>query len=133
MPIVNSFLDNRPLILAGYSYGTRSLTASQGDLVAGTVLGMVTATGALRVTAIANGDGSETARYVLAQDVADSALAQNVRVLLSGMVDGDNLVFGGVETIFSVVAATGLTQQDNLKANGIVALHGDDLSALDNT
>ena len=133
MPIINSFLDNRPIVLRGDAYETRVLTAAQGALVIGTVLGVVTATGALRVCAIGNGDGSQVARMVLAQDAANAVGTQNVRVLIAGMVDGDQLTFGGVETQFSVVAATNLTHRDSLRANGITAMHGDDLLAWDNT
>ncbi|HET6499062.1 MAG TPA: head decoration protein [Coriobacteriia bacterium] len=133
MPIINSFLDNRPIVLRGDAYETRMLTAAQGDLVIGTVLGVVTATGNLRVCGIGNGDGSQVARMVLAQDAPNAAGTQNVRVLIAGMVDGDQLTFSGVETQFSVVAATNLTHRDSLRANGITAMHGDDLLAWDNT
>lgn len=133
MPITNSFLDNRPIVLRGDAYETRVLTAAQGALVIGTVLGVVTATGNLRVCGIGNGDGSQVARMVLAQDAPNAAGTQNVRVLIAGMVDGDQLTFSGVETQFSVVAATNLTHRDSLRANGITAMHGDDLLAWDNT
>ena len=133
MPIINSFLDNRPIVLRGDAYETRVLTAAQGALVIGTVLGVVTATGNLRVCGIGNGDGSLVARMVLAQDAPNAAGTQNVRVLIAGMVDGDQLTFAGVETQFSVVVATNLTHRDSLRANGITAMHGDDLLAWDNT
>lgn len=133
MPIINSFLDNRPIVLRGDAYETRVLTAAQGALVIGTVLGVVTATGNLRVCGIGNGDGSQVARMVLAQDAPNAAGTQNVRVLIAGMVDGDQLTFAGVETQFSVVVATNLTHRDSLRANGITAMHGDDLLAWDNT
>lgn len=133
MSIINSFLDNRPIVLRGDAYETRVLTAAQGALVLGTVLGVVTATGNLRVCAIGNGDGSQVARMVLAADAANSALVQNVRVLIAGMVDGDQLTFDGTDDMFDVVAATNLSHRDSLRANGITALHGDDLFAWDNT
>ena len=131
--IINTFNDNRPLVLGNQVFETRVLTAAQGALGAGTVLGVVTATGAMRVTAIANGDGSQVARMVLCHDVPNAVGTQNIPVLIGGTVNGDLLVFGAGEDMFDVVAATKLIHRDSLRANGIMAVHGDELLAWDNT
>ena len=130
---INSFLDNRPLVLGGQVSEVRTLTASQGALVQGTVLGLVTATGNLRVCAIGNGDGSQVARFVLLHDVADDPATQAVEVLIAGTVNGDQLTFDGTDDVLDVVAATNLSHRDSLRANGIIAVMGDDLYAWDNT
>jgi hypothetical protein len=130
----NYYQDGRPLVIGRAFNATKLLTPGQGTLPAGTVLGVVTATGALSVCGIGNGDGSEAARYVLTREVeVDPAIPTSAEVLKAGEVNGDLLSFSGVETLDSMVVATGLTHDESLKANGIIAIRGTDLELYDNT
>ena len=132
----NTYNDNRPLVIGGgyNTMPTKTILTGQGVLAPGTVLGVITVGQKLQVCGIGNGNGSETARYVLTKEVdttgGDVTLQE---VLKSGTVNGEKLIFAGVETLASVVAATGLTHDENLKANGIVAVEGHDLELYDNT
>ena len=127
--------DARPLVIGGgYRAIGKTISTGQGVLDPGTVLGVVTATQELLVCGIGNGDGSEVARYILTKEVDTTAGAvTDQEVLKAGVVNGEKLIFAGVETLASVVAATGLTHDENLKANGIIAVEGDDLELYDNT
>lgn len=132
----NWFQDNRPLVIGGAFNALKDIAGGQGVLAKGSVLGTITASGLLFLTAIANGDGSETARFVVTQEEGiDTGVGVSVEaeVLKAGMVNAELLVFGNAETVASVVAATGLSQDDNLKANGIIAIGATDLEAYDNT
>ncbi len=132
----NAHLDNRPLVIGGgYNASGKVILKSQGVLAEGTVLGIITASQKLKVCGIGNGDGSETAAYVLTKEVDASGGADitAVEVLKAGVVNGDKLIFSGVETLASVVAATGKTHDENLRSNGIITLTGSDLELYDNT
>ena len=120
--------DNRPVIISGYKCGVDKTVAVHAGAIlpAGAVMGIVTADGKLLLSSIVAVDGSEVARYVLTQPV-DALLAEveHVRPLAAGVVNGEKLVFDGIETLAD--------HYDNLKANGIIALTGDDLELFDNT
>lgn len=132
----NAFNDNRPLVIGGAYNSWKLIQADQGPLRAGTVLGVVTATGFLAVCATGNGDGSEVARFVLTRDIDDIPAikgAEMYEVLKAGVVNGNKLIFARDETLDDIVLATGLTHEDNLKDNGIIAIRGFDLELYDNT
>ncbi len=132
----NAYNDNRPLVIGGAYKSRQILTAAQGVLAPGTVLGVVTATGALLVCAAASVDGSEVARYILAggDDVDTGDPNQLVQdVIKAGVVNGNLLIFGGADTLATRNAVSGLSHDENLKANGIITLSGAALEAYDNT
>jgi len=131
----NTYQDSTPLVIgAVYKATGKTILASQGVLAAGSVLGTVTASGKLKLTAIGNGDGSETARFVLLKETdTGSADVTDQEVLKAGVVNGGKLIFGSTDTLATLVAATGLSHDDSLKANGIVAVTGSDLELYDNT
>ena len=91
---INTYNDNRPLVIGGgyNTAATKTILTTQGVLAPGTVLGIVTADQKLQVCGIGNGNGSETARYVLTKEVdttgGDVTLQE---VLKSGVVNGDKL------------------------------------------
>ena len=132
----NAFNDNRPLVIGGAYNAAKAIAGSQGVLAKGSVLGVITASGLLRLTAIGNGDGSEVPRFVVTKEEGvDTGVGVSVTedVLKAGVVNGELLVFGNAETLDSVVVALGMTNDDLLKANGIIAVRGTDLEAYDNT
>lgn len=126
--------DARPLVIGGgyNAYGKTILTGQ--DLKAGSVLGVITVGEKLKLCGVGNADGSEVGRFILTKDV-DASLGDVIdqAVLKAGVVNGNLLIFAGVETLADHVAATGLSHDDNLKANGIIAVEGSDLELYDNT
>lgn len=78
--------------------------------------------GYLKLANSASVDGSQKARFVLqdALDTSATGLNANVayRVLKSGKVRGDKLVFGGTDTYATLVG--GMSQKDNLQTFGFV-------------
>lgn len=85
MPIYNE--PNRPLeFLSSEANGQLSreqviIAAAAPAMVAGTVLGRITASGKYTIYANGASDGTEVAAAVLAYDVADSASDQNATVI----------------------------------------------------
>lgn len=76
-----------------------TIVSGAGDLVAGTVLGKITASGKLTPVNDANADGSESPYAVLAQDADASAADVEAVTYLSGDFNESALVFGGDDTI----------------------------------
>lgn len=131
----NAFRDNTPLVIgAAFKAAGKTILTGQGTLAVGSVLGVVTASQKLKLCGIANGDGSEVARFILLKETDTSAGdVTSQDVLKAGHVNGNKLAFGSTDTIASVVAASGLSHDENLKANGIIAVLGSDLELYDNT
>ena len=130
----NAFNDNRPLVIGGAYNATKDIAGSQGVLAKGSVLGVITASGLLLLTAHGAVDGSQIPRFVITQEEGvDTGVGVSVSadVLKAGVVNAELLVFAGATTIDSVNA--NLTMDDLLKANGIIAVRGTDLEAYDNT
>jgi hypothetical protein len=127
--------DGTPLSIGpAYKAAGKTILTGQGTLAVGSVLGVITASQKLKLCAIANGDGSEVARFILMKETdTSSGDVTDQDVLKAGVVNGNKLTFGGTDTIASVVAASGLSHDENLKANGIIAVMGSDLEAYDNT
>lgn len=125
--------DNRPLTLGMEVYASKTILANQGALAKGTVLGTITASGKLKVVAAASSDGSQVARFVLTKDIAASASDITADVLKAGWVNANKLIFGSTDTLTTLNGTTKLSHDDNLKANGIIAVQGSQLDAWDNT
>lgn len=127
--------DGTPLCIGeAYKASGKTVLTGQGVLAAGSVMGVITATSKLKLCATGNGDGSEVARFVLLKetDTSEGDVADQ-DVFKAGQVNGEKLSFGDSETLDDVVAASGLSHDDNLKANGIIAVRGSDLELYDNT
>lgn len=79
------------------------LAAGSGDLAAGTALGLVTATGKLKIcqpTADgADADGTESIFAILAEPVTLGESAVKAKVYLTGCFNKDVIVFGGSDTV----------------------------------
>ncbi len=120
--------DIRPIVISGLpSAVAKTITSGQGTLAAGSVLGVITSGGKLKLTVTGAGDGSQTPKYVLieAVDATSDVTGVKKKLLASGTVRGSALVFGGSDTL--------ATHFDALKANGITAIDDVTLEAFDNT
>jgi hypothetical protein len=120
-------IDRRPLVIGGAFYAhSKTVLTGQGTLAVGSVLGVVTSGGKLKLTDSGNGDGSETPAYVLTKSVDTSdGDVTGVSVLKAGYVNAEKLVFGGTDTF--------ATHDVALKGTGIIGIEGEDLDAYDNT
>jgi head decoration protein D len=91
--------DFRPLVLGGAQYDARTVVTGQ-TLVAGNVVGIITASGKLTLCDKASADGSQVAAAVMTKAVdASGGDVSDVDVLISGEVDGDQLTFGGASVL----------------------------------
>lgn len=123
-----SLHDIRPINISGYASAVAKTILTNQVLAAGSVLGVQSSGGKLRLTATGNGDGSQVPKYVLlvAVDTTGADLTgQKKKLLASGTVRGSALKFGDSETL--------ATHFDALKANGIIALDDATLEGFDNT
>jgi len=117
-------LDNRPLVI-GQAYNAKDKTILTGQtLVAGSVMGVVTASGKLLLCDKGAVDGSEVAKFVLTKAVDSSGGDVVADVLKAGVVNGELLVFGGA----SVLA----DHDEELRDVGIITVTGENLENYDN-
>lgn len=79
--------------------------AAGQTLVAGAVLGKVTASGEYKLSASAAGDGSQSPVVILDEDVDTTAGAKPAPVQLTGEVFGSALTLGAGHTLASVKTA----------------------------
>lgn len=119
-------LDNRPLVI-GPAYNAKGKTVLTGQtLAAGSVMGVVTASGKLKLCDNASADGSEVAKFVLTKAVdASGGDVTGVDVLKAGVVNGGRLVFGGDDTLAD--------HDEELRDVGIITVTGESLENLDNS
>ncbi len=88
-----------------------TVAAGQGLIKRGTVIGKITASGKGKKTDKANSDGSQVARFVVAQDV-DATSADAMAVCYkSGLFNRDALIFGGT--------STAANHEEELRGSGI--------------
>lgn len=120
--------ENVSLVLENRGYPPVSMTILTGqDLKKGSVLGVITSGGKLKLTDSTSTDGSEDPEYVLLKDLdttSGDATAQR-ELLAAGIVNANQLVFGGTDDVGDHHTA--------LKAAGIVAVDADHLGGYDNT
>lgn len=119
---VSLVLENR-----GYPPVEMTIITGQGTLSKGSVLGVITASGKLKLVDDDNSDGSEDPKYVLLKEVdtSSSDVTAQREILAAGIVNANQLVFGGDDEIGDHHTA--------LKNNGIVAVDADHLGGYDNT
>ena len=141
MPTIQVRVDNnnQPLVLGSHARVRTGITieASQGDLVAGTVLGEITADpGVYQVVDHTAVDGSQLPKMILAEDVADNVAQQSgISGYESGLFDEGQLVFGGTTDLDSrLVIETNidLTMRDALRMFGMFTAPAVDLSGYEN-
>lgn len=112
--------DIRPLVVGPAYYTTRTIAGGQ-TLQGGSVLGVITASGKLKLCDSAAADGSQTAKYILTRDVDASGGDITVKVLKAGVVNAAKLIFGGSDTLAD--------HDDELRDVGIVAVETTTLEA----
>lgn len=96
--------DLNPLIVGDHDFFSRGVTIASGQtLVAGTVLGKITATSKYVKSLQASNDGSEAPDGVLLVDVdASGGDKTNIPVLFAGAVDQTKLTLGAGHTLASI-------------------------------
>lgn len=100
-------------ILAGGTYTTRKVTILSGqNLVAGAVLGKITASSKHILSLSAAADGSQTPDMVLAQDCDASGGDKEAIAYETAQVVGSALTLGAAHTIASI--------REGLRVKGIV-------------
>lgn len=94
------------LIAGDMSLVTQQETVVSGqNVVRGTVMGQITASGKISIVNSANSDGTENPYCVMAEDV-DASLADDVGITYqTGQFNENALVFGGADTIATHRAA----------------------------
>jgi len=101
---------------------TETLTVKQGEnLVRGTVLGKITATGKMVIVDSTNTDGSENPYAVLVEDVDATSADVVSGGYVSGVFNENKLVFGGTDTYLTHKAAMrllGMYIQPSLTTTG---------------
>lgn len=91
------------LIAGDFPLKSRSMTLLSGqNLARGAVLGVVTASGKVKLSAAGASDGSEVAKFVLAEDCNASAADTACIVYETGELLGSALTLGALHTIASV-------------------------------
>lgn len=82
-----------------------TIVSGAGVLVAGTVLGKITASGKYKTALAASNDGSETPHRILAVDVDATAADVKAPAYKAGNFDPDNLTLGTGITVAALKAA----------------------------
>ena len=75
-----------------------TITAGQGILKRGSVLGISTADGKAKLVDSSVSDGSEVAKYILAEEV-DTTTEVNAPAFMAGIFNEEYLTFGGTDTV----------------------------------
>ena len=92
IPNNNFYLPNKKITTMPYI-----IEAGQ-TLLAGSVLGKVTATNELKLFDAASGDGSEKAFAILLHDVDTTTASTSTAVAVEGYFDEEKLIYGGAST-----------------------------------
>lgn len=128
--------DLNKIFIRGNRFNKRTYENSAYDAVtlrAGTVMGVVTATGWIKPEASGASDGSEIPRGVLAEDVI---VAGGDRVELYMCVEGDiaqeQLIFQGSDNLDTTI--DGVRMRDRLRDNaGVILVPTTNMSDFDNS
>ena len=120
MSVTDQNYDN--LFSGDYPVVTESVTILSGqNLVRGTVLGIVTASGKAKVVDSSQSDGSQNPCSVLADDVDASSADVVSASYLSGEFNTNKLIVGGTDTVAqhkSAMRILNMYQQDTVTVNG---------------
>jgi len=82
-----------PVVISGVT-----VASGQGKLVRGSVLGIITDGGKANLVASTATDGSQTAKYILMEDVDATSADVMAQCYCSGEFNSAALVFGGTDT-----------------------------------
>lgn len=142
MPTIQVRVDNNnePLVLSSDARVRTGITieAAQGDLVAGTVLGEITADpGVYQPVDATATDGSQLPKLILAEDVANDVGQQaGISAYESGLFAEEKLVFGGasdLDTRLVIETNIDLTLRDALRMFGMFTAPTVSLSGFENS
>jgi len=134
--------NNEPLVLSDDAEVRQGITikASQGDLVAGAVLGEVTADpGVYALVDTTATDGSQLPKMILAEDVADDAGQQTgITGYETGLFAEEKLTFGGTSDLDSRITLStddslDITARDALRMMGLRTRTTVSLTGFENT
>lgn len=117
--------DFRALVHGGsVAYDTRTVLSGE-SVSRGDVLGIVTASGKLKICDSGSSDGSQTAKFVAIKDTdASGGDVSGVSVLVSGEVNAELLTFGGTDTLAD--------HFDELVETSIIPINTDKIGGQDN-
>ncbi len=101
-----------------------TIAAGQGILKRGSVLGVITADKQLKLVDSGSSDGSQNPELILLEEVDTESAVPGKRLMMSGKVFGEKLIFGGSDTLSNHFLA--------LKKTGIIAVDADNSEAYDN-
>ena len=117
-----------------------SLTANQGDLTKGAVLGEVTATpGIYLLVDDGSTDGSQFPKLILAEDVADdTSTITDISAYTAGLFDENQLSFGpGTDLDTRIVTSTDdaldITMRDAMRQMNLLLAPGISVSGYENS
>lgn len=130
---LNINIDSSFIFLGSNSYERAEFTngGTEVTLLAGTILGRISATGKIKPLAIASTDGSQHFVGVLTESVTVAASATvNLSICVEGCVAQDKLVFNAAEDLEDVVGGRQL--RDIIAGQGIKLVATDELSNFDN-
>lgn len=103
-------------------------------MIAGTLLGRVTATGELDTVKSASVDGSETPVGVLGEESIDFAIGEvrEVNVCVGGDVAEEKIVLDGADTLATNIGGRQIRDRINADTLGIKLVKTDQLTGVDN-
>lgn len=131
---LNIDIQTESLFLGSNSYERGELSNPSGSevtVLAGTIVGRISATGLLLPLAIGASDGSQHFVGVLTETaVIGASSTAKVTICIEGMVDSDLLKFNAAETLESVVEGRQL--RDIIAGQGIRLIAGIENTAFDN-
>ena len=109
------------------------VNAAEITLVAGTVMGRVSATGTVIPLVAAAADGSNIPFGILAQDIViPIGDTPNLSICVEGKVAIEKLIFDGAETVATVVSGRRLDDRISGDTVGIKLVSSVELTAFDN-
>lgn len=127
--------DHSIIFLGGNSYESQPFKVNVAEitLVAGTVMGRVSATGAVIPLVAAAVDGSETPFGVLAQNIViPIGDTPDLSICVEGKIAIEKLIFNAAETVATVVGGRRLDDRINGDTVGIKLISSTELTTLDN-
>jgi len=83
-----------PIVINGVT-----VASGQGELARGSVLGIITDGGKANLVVSTATDGSQTAKYILSEDIDATSADVIAQVYASGEFNSAALVFGGTDTV----------------------------------
>lgn len=114
-----------------YSYTNSGYT--EAALPAGTVMGVIAATGKIIPMTSGASDGSQIPRGILARDyVVPAGVVQNLSILVEGQVRQDMIILQGSDTLSTVVSGARIFERIGSDTVGILIIAATNATNYDN-